>query len=66
MIRTDKLKGRIAECGYSQTDMAKAMGITPKTFYLKMKAGVFYSDEIQVLIDKLAIDDPASIFFAKE
>ena len=65
MIRTDKLIGRIAEKGYSQTDMAKAIGITPKTFYAKMKAGVFGSDEIEVMIDKLEIEDPMTIFFAK-
>lgn len=66
MIRTDKLRGKIAECGYSQKDMAKAIGVTPKTFYEKMKAGVFGSDEIQIMIDKLAIEDPVAIFFAEE
>lgn len=64
VIRTDKLKGRIVECGYSQKDIAKAIGITPKTFYEKMKSGVFGSDEIQIMIDKLSIQDPAAIFFA--
>lgn len=66
MIRTDKLKGIIVERGYSQKDMAKAIGVTPKTFYEKMRLGVFGSDEIQILIDKLAIDDPMAIFFATE
>ena len=66
MIRTDKLMGKIAEKGYSQTDVAKAIGITPKTFYSKMKAGVFGSDEIEIRIDTLSIDDPMAIFFAKE
>lgn len=66
MIRTDKLIGKIAENGYSQTDMAKAIGVTPKTFYAKMKAGVFGSDEIEIMIDKLSIDDPMAIFFARE
>lgn len=66
MIRTDKLIGKIAECGYSQKDMADAIGITPKTFYSKMKAGVFGSDEIQIMIDKLSIEDPMAIFFASE
>ena len=33
MIRTDKLRGVIAEKGYSQSDVAKIIGITPKTFY---------------------------------
>ena len=64
MIRTDKLKGIIVENGYSQNDVAKAIGITPKTFYDKMKKGVFGSDEIQKMIDMLHIEDPVSIFFA--
>jgi len=66
LIRTDKLLGKIAEKGYTQTDMAKAIGVTPKTFYSKMKAGVFGSDEIEIMIDKLSIEDPAAIFFARE
>ena len=66
MIRTDKLRGLIAETGYSQTDMANAIGITPKTFYEKMQKGIFGSDEMQILIDKLDIKDPAAIFFAKK
>lgn len=66
MIRTDKLRGVIAEKGYSQTDIAKFIGITPKTFYEKMKIGVFGSDEIQVMINKLGIENPMEIFFAEE
>ncbi len=66
MIKTDKLKGVIVENGLTQMEVAKRIGITPKTFYEKMKNGVFGSDEIQVMIDLLHIDDPVSIFFAKE
>mgnify|MGYP002095967926 CR=1 FL=1 len=55
MIRTDKLRGVIAEKGYSQSDIARKIGITPKTFYEKMKIGVFGSDEIQIMIDELII-----------
>ena len=63
MIKTDKLRGKIVENGYSQMDVAKRIGITPKTFYEKMKNGVFDSDEIQIMIDMLHIEDPGSIFF---
>ena len=42
------------------------IGITPKTFYEKMKIGVFGSDEIQVMIDNLKIEDPIAIFFARK
>lgn len=66
MIRTNELRCVIAKNGYSQTDVAGMIGITPKTFYEKMKAGVFGSDEIQIMIDKLNIEDPMRIFFAKE
>ena len=66
MIRTDALKGVIAKNGYSQSDVAGMIGVTPKTFYEKMKIGVFGSDEIQIMIEKLHINDPISIFFAKE
>lgn len=65
MIRTDKLKGVIAEKGLNQSDVAKFIGVTPKTFYEKMKIGVFGSDEIQVMIEKLNIENPIDIFFAK-
>lgn len=64
MILTNKLKGLIAEKGLSQTDVAKEIGIAPKTFYEKMKNGVFGSDEIEVMIELLDIEDPAAIFFA--
>lgn len=65
MIRTDELRGLIAKNGYSQSDIAIKIGITPKTFYEKMKNGVFGSDEIQTMIDELHIDDPMPIFFAR-
>lgn len=66
MIKTDELRGIIAKNGLSQTDVAKMIGVTPKTFYEKMKNGVFGSDEIQIMIDELHIDDPMPIFFAHE
>lgn len=66
MIKTDELRGVIAKNGYSQSDIAAKIGVTPKTFYEKMKNGVFGSDEIQVMIDELHIENPMPIFFAKE
>lgn len=66
VIKTDELRGVIAKNGYSQSDIAKMIGITPKTFYEKMKNGVFGSDEIQIMINNLQIEDPMAIFFAKE
>lgn len=66
MIQTDKLRGIIAENRMTQTDVAKALEITPKTFYDKMQKGVFGSDEIMKMIDLLHIQDPADIFFTHE
>ena len=65
MIRTDKLRGVIAEKGYSQSDIARKIGITPKTFYEKMAKGVFGSDEIEIMIKELNIENPMEIFFAE-
>lgn len=66
MIDTNKLRGVIVENGKTQCDVAKMLGMTPKTFYSKMKKGVFGSDEIQIMIDKLNIHNPMDIFFAKK
>lgn len=66
LIKTNELKGIIAKNGFSQSDVASMIGITPKTFYEKMKNGVFGSDEIQIMIDELNIENPIAIFFAKE
>ena len=65
MVNTAELRGVIAKNGKTQSDVAKMLGMTPKTFYLRMSKGVFGSDEIQVMIDELHIDNPMDIFFAK-
>lgn len=65
MVDTSALKGIIVSRDKTQEDVAHHIGITPKTFYLKMKKGVFGSDEIEKMIDYLGIEDPVAIFFAK-
>lgn len=64
MIRVDELRGIIATRGLSQRKVAKIMGIAEKTFYSKMRAGVFRSDEIEKMIEILEIDNPSEIFLA--
>ena len=64
MIDVNKLRGRMAEKCRSGQDMAKVIGKTPKTFYAKMKAGVFDSDEIEAMVKDLEIENPIEIFFA--
>ena len=65
MINTQVLKGLIVQKGLTQEKVAQMIGITPKTFYGKMKIGVFGSDEIEVMIDKLEIENPTEVFFCK-
>lgn len=65
MIKTNELRGIIAKNGKSQSDVAKMLNITPKTFYMRMQKGVFGSDEIQIMIEQLNIENPMDIFFAK-
>ena len=66
MIDTNALKGIIVSNGMTQQDVAKEIGIAPRTFYSKMKKGVFGSDEMEAMIDLLNIENPGSIFFAPE
>lgn len=63
MVDTNELRGIIAKNGKTQTDIAKMLNITPKTFYSRMKKGVFGSDEIQIMINELNINNPMEIFF---
>lgn len=66
MIDTNELRGVIAKNGKSQADVAKMLNITPKTFYMRMRKGIFGSDEIQIMIEELNIDNPMDIFFMKK
>lgn len=65
MINTNLLKGRIVSKGLSQRKMAKMLGIAEKTFYDKMKKGVFTSNEIEAMMSILEIDNPVEIFLQK-
>lgn len=66
MIKINELKGEIIKAGYTQTSLAREIGISPKSFYSKMKKGIFNSNEIDAMIGLLRIQDPVSIFFAKK
>lgn len=66
MIKTDKLLGIMTEKKVTQKAMAKRLNMAPKTFYAKMKKGVFGSDEIEIMVDELNIEQPWNIFFAKK
>lgn len=66
MIDTRALHGLIVSKGMTQQDVAFELGIAPKTFYAKMKKGIFGSNEIEAMIKLLSIENPLDIFFAKE
>lgn len=63
MIDTDKLRGVFVERGVKQYEVAKMLGMSPKTFYLRMKKGIFGSDEIERMIEAYDIKNPMEIFF---
>lgn len=65
MIRTDKIRGLMAEKKITGIQMAKHLGITPKSFYDKMKCARFGVDDATIIIDVLDIENPEEIFFAK-
>ena len=66
MVHVNKLRGKMAEKGRTGIDMARVIKKTPKTFYDKMKKGVFDSDEIKAIVEDLGIENPMEIFFAEE
>ena len=63
MIRIDLLNGEIARAGMSKAELAKKIGIAPKTFYLKEKKGIFGSDEIVKIAEVCQMEDPIRVFF---
>lgn len=65
-MNTAKLKGIIAERGFSQCEVAKMIGISPRAFYDKMKRGVFGTDEATAMVQLLDIPNPADIFLKSE
>lgn len=66
VVAVAKLRGIIAERGMSHKQVAQSMGISEKTFYNKMKKGVFGTDEAMALTDILQIENPSEIFLARK
>lgn len=64
MVDTNALRGLIVAKGYTMAEVAERIGMTPKTFYSKMKKRIFNGDEMDMLIELLDIQDPVKIFFA--
>jgi len=66
LIDVNKIKCSIVSAEKTQINVVKRLGITPKTFSIKLKKGVFRSDEIEVMIDYLSTEAHLFIFFAKK
>lgn len=66
MVNTKEIKAYMARNELTQKDVAKKLNLSEKTFGTRMKKGVFGSDEIEILISLLGIDDPMSVFFASK
>lgn len=62
-MNTAKLRGVIAERGKTQSEVAVAIGIAPRTFSHKMKNGTFGVDEAEKMVAFLNIENPIEIFF---
>ena len=63
MLNVRELKAAIVRKGLTQEQLAKKIGISSKTFGIRLKKGVFGSDEIEKMISILEISEPMHIFF---
>ena len=66
MLDRNALKAEMTRYGYTQKQMAETIGISEKTFNLRMKSGIFGTDEVEKMIEVLHIKNPMDIFFAKQ
>lgn len=65
-MQREELKAIIFANGKTQADVAKHLGMTPKTFGLKINSGEFGTSDIDKMIDYLDIKDPMWIFFDRK
>ena len=65
MLNRNALRAEIVRNGMTQKQVASMIGMSESTFVRKMKNGSFGTDEAQMMIDILNIQDPCCVFFAK-
>lgn len=63
MINANKIRARIVELGMNQQQVAEKIGMSAKTFSIKMNNGKFGLDEAERMIEVLKIDKPIDYFF---
>ena len=66
MINTNLIRAKIAENGMTQKQVAKEIGMSEKTFSIKMNSGKFGLDEADKMIRLLNIEKPELYFFANK
>lgn len=66
MINANKIRGRIAEMGMTQKQVAEEIGMSEKTFSIKMNNGKFGLDEADRIIKVLKIEQPEKYFFTND
>jgi len=66
MINANLIRAKIVEKGMNQAQVAKELGMTAKTFSIKMNTGKFGLDEAQKMAKILEIDKPEKYFFAEK
>lgn len=68
MVNTNKLKGKMRECGITQSFMASELNVTEKTMNTKINKGIFKTDEIDKIMSVLNLskEEAMKIFFANK
>ena len=65
MVNATLIKAKIVENEMTQAEMARKLGMTAKTFSIKLKTGKFGLDEAGRMIEILKIENPEKYFFAE-
>lgn len=63
MLNVRELRACMVRKGYTQMQLAKELGMTPKTFGVHINQGTLGLDDAAKLIRILDIKDPMPIFF---
>lgn len=66
MINANKIRARIVEMGLTQQQVAEKIGMSAKTFSIKMNNGKFGLDEAERMIKILQIEKPEHYFFTND
>ena len=65
MFDVNSFKAEMVRNGYTQSSLARELGMSERTLHTRLKTGDFGTKEVEILIKRLHLKDPMSIFFAK-